>query len=80
MISELNIEWCASETLDPRVTKIRNGRTIFTSGEFGLLQMVLELNTSIPMRMLGLNGWIVRFHISWREKRNIAYKGVETSP
>ena len=26
------------------------------------------------------NGWIVRSHVSWRDERNILYKGVETSP
>ena len=35
----------------------------------------------VPARTLGLEGrWIVRSHNGWREKRNILYKGVETSP
>ena len=55
-------------------------RTIFASGGLGLLQMVLEPDTSLcankdvgPPR-----GWIVRSHIGWRG--NIPYKGVETLP
>ena len=56
--------------------------TIFASGRLGRLQMISELDTKQcasedtgPSR-----GWIVRSDIGWREKRNISYKGVETSP
>ena len=41
--------------------------------------MISESDTG--RRTLGpQGGWIVRSHISWRGERNIAYKGVETSP
>ena len=35
----------------------------------------------VSARTLGLERrWIVRSHTGWRGKRNILYKGVETSP
>ena len=35
----------------------------------------------MPARTLGpKGGWIMRSHIGWRGKRNILYKGMETSP
>ena len=40
------------------------------AGGFGLLQIVLELDTR----------WIVRSHIDWRAEWNISYKSVETAP
>ena len=60
---------------------IRNGskRTISVSSGFGLLQMVLELDTGW-CACEDAGGWIVRSHIGWRGERNISYKGVETSP
>ena len=67
-----------------RLTAICNGskRTICASGGLWLLQMVSEPDTGgVPATTLGpQEGWIVRSHISWRGKRNIPYKGVETSP
>ena len=56
--------------------------TISTSGELGLLQMVLEPGfTWCGVRTLGLQRrWIVRSHIDWGGEQNIPYKGVETSP
>ena len=49
--------------------------TIFTSGGFGLLQMVSESDTK----------WCASENVGkiphrWRRERNILYKGVETSP
>ena len=67
-----------------RLTTICNGseRTIFASSGFWLLQMLLEPDTGRCVNEdVGSQGeWIVRSHISWREERNIPYKGVETSP
>jgi len=55
--------------------------TIFASDGHELLQMVSELeNKYCVSEDVGLQGrWIVRSHIGWRGKRNIAYKGVKTS-
>ena len=65
-----------------RLTAIRNGPkwTIFISGWFELLQMVLESDTGrCTSEDAGLpKGWIVRSHVGWKEERNIPYKGVET--
>ena len=63
---------------------IRNGpkRTTSASSGLGLLQMVLELDTTqcVSEDADPQRGWIVRSHISWRGERNFPYKGVETSP
>ena len=64
------------------LTAIRNGqkRIISVSGGLGLLQMVSSQTPGgVLVRMPSpQGGWIVRFHIGWREERSILYKGVET--
>ena len=62
---------------------IRNGlkRTISTSGELELLQMVSEPDTKrCASEDAGfLRGWITRSHIGWKGERSIPYKGAKTS-
>ena len=57
-------------------------RTISVSDGLELLQMTSELDTGqcVSEDVGPQRKWIVRSHIGWRGKRNISYKGVETSP
>ena len=66
-----------------RLTAICNGlkRTISTSGELGLLQMVLEPDTEwCASEDAGLLRGVDCEIPRWLERGHIPYKGVEASP
>ena len=67
-----------------RLIAIRNRpkQTISSSGRFGLLQMVSELDIGqCASENVGtLREWIVRSHVGYRGEQNIPYKDMETSP
>ena len=84
MVSESNIERCASKKVEPRRGWTRDSmptRTMGTGGEWIGGSHNDRRREQVSVRTpASKGGGIVRSHIDWGEERNIFYKGVETSP
>ena len=73
MVSEPDIERCASKEAEPRRGWIRGSVPVRTLDPKGVDWEC--------QRMLGSKGgWIVRSHIGWGGEPSMLYKDVETSP